>query len=80
MASDSRGDLLRRVFERGDVEAGFRLDFASSFARALNHYDGAQPRPIVAFLKPGDIVEDGIVACFDLMSRAFSPDCPELLA
>ena len=64
------GDLLRRAFELGDVEAGFRLDFASSFARALNHYDGAQPRPIVALLKPGDIVEDGVVA-----RRADGPDC-----
>ena len=39
-----------------DVEARLELGFFPAFARAFDHDDGFQARPVMTFLEPGDIV------------------------
>ena len=56
LASHTRG---------GDVEARLPLDLVADFARALDHDDAFQSRPIVAFLQPSDIMDRGVGSGFD---------------
>jgi hypothetical protein len=44
--------------------APFAGDLAGDFALALDHHDGLQARPVVSFLQPADIMNDGVISCF----------------
>ncbi len=65
MAADDWPKLFCGVRQRGDVKARLRLDFVSGFARAFDHDDALQPRPIMTFLQPANVMRDGIVPGFD---------------
>jgi len=52
-------------YQGRDVEACLGLDLVGHFARALDHDDGFQSRPIVAFLQPCHIMEHGVDSGFD---------------
>ena len=65
VAADDRTQQVRRQHQRGDVEACLPLDLSADLARAFDHDDGLQARPVVAFLQPGDIVDDGGGPGFD---------------
>ena len=59
VVSDKGSHLAGRHAQRGDVEAGLMLDFAAEFAAAVDHDYAFQAGPSMAFLQPGDIVDDG---------------------
>jgi hypothetical protein len=65
MGADHRPERMRQQYQRGDVEARLLLDLAVDFARALDHDDALQARPIVALLQPCDIVDCGVGSGFD---------------
>ncbi len=52
--------------QRGDVEAGFAARFCRRISRVLSTMTTLRKSgPIVAFLQPGDIVDDGIGSGLD---------------
>jgi hypothetical protein len=59
VAADDRTQQVRQQDQRRDVEARFPLELSGGLSRALDHDHGLQARPVVAFLQPGDIVNDG---------------------
>jgi hypothetical protein len=59
MNADDRPEKDRQQDERGDVEACLPLDLVTDFPGAFGDDDGFQAGPVVAFLQPGDIVDDG---------------------
>ena len=65
VAANDGADQVCRQRQGGDVKAGLLLDFVPNFTRALDHDDALQPRPVVALLQPGDIVDHGIGSGFD---------------
>ncbi len=68
VVADAGTDPVGRQGQRGNVEAGLALapaDPTAQFAAALEHDDSAQPGPVVAFTKPGHIVEDDDIAGLD---------------
>src|SRR5215468_7914419 len=65
MTSDDRPQLAGEQDQGGNVEARLALDFLADLARALNHDDAFQSGPIVAFLKPGQVIDDSVGSCFD---------------
>ena len=65
MIADHRSDLVGQQNQRGNIEARLPRDFSLDFALALDHDDAFQPRPIVAFLQPRDIVDHGAGSGFD---------------
>jgi hypothetical protein len=64
MGSDGQSDLVGNPEQRSDVEARLALDFigfrawSGYFARAPDHDDAFQSRPLVTFLQPSYIVVD----------------------
>ena len=48
MLANDGAKLLGGVGQGCDVEAGFGLGFGPGFARAFEHDDAVQPRPVVA--------------------------------
>src|SRR5665811_1738388 len=65
VAADDRPERGRQQHQGGDVKARLALDLIPDFARALDHDDAAQSRPIVAFHKPSHIMDCGIGSGFD---------------
>ena len=65
VAADDGAELAGEPGERGDEEAGLALDPAFDFARALDHDDALQPRPVVALFEPIHIVDRGVGPRFD---------------
>lgn len=57
MAADDWSELLGEPHQGGDVKARVALDFFAGFARALDHDNAFQSRPIVAFLQPSHIMD-----------------------
>ena len=51
--------------ERGEVEPCFLLDFPLNFAASFHHDDSIQARPVMVFLQPFDIVDNGGCAGLD---------------
>ena len=49
MASYDRSQQVRQRDQRGDVKPRVLLDHTSRFARAFDHRDGIQARPVMAF-------------------------------
>src|SRR5450830_433678 len=65
VSADDRPERGRQQHQGGDVKARLALDLIPDFARALDHDDAAQSRPIVAFHKPSHIMDCGIGSGFD---------------
>jgi hypothetical protein len=59
MLSNDCGEQVCVVDLGCDVEAGFGLDFGADLSAAFDDDDGLEPWPVVAFLEPVDIVDDG---------------------
>src|SRR5260370_9599931 len=57
MAADDGAKLVSQPCQRSNVKPGFAFDFIADFARALAHDNAVEAGPIVAFLKPIDVVE-----------------------
>lgn len=60
MATDGGAQGLGIGGGRGDVKAGLALDpgvrMDTDFTQGFDHDDAVEPRPVVAFLQPGDII------------------------
>src|SRR6266536_1564392 len=65
MPADNRSQEVGQQDQRGDVEACLALDLVGPRAwpgdltDAFDDEDGFQARPVVAFLQPVDVVDDG---------------------
>jgi hypothetical protein len=65
MAANERADQACSQRQGGDIESGLLLDLVPNFTCALDHDDAFQSWPIVAFLQPGDILNNCIDSGFD---------------
>ena len=66
----------RQQHQRCDIKACLLLDFSADLAAALDHDDGFQARPVVAFLEPLDVVDDGGGSGLDAAVIAIDRRCP----
>src|SRR5437879_13367922 len=60
MAADDRPERMRQPHQGRYVKARLALDLVGDFARALDHDDALQSRPIVALLQPSEIMDCGV--------------------
>ena len=65
MTADHGSELACQPRQRGDVEARLPLDFVGDFARAIDHDNALQSRPIVALLEPRHIMDRGVGSGLD---------------
>ena len=59
VAADDRPQDGRQKHQRCDVKACLVLDFSGDVSRALDHDHCVQAGPVVTFLQPDDIMDDG---------------------
>ena len=60
MVADEWSDQASDESERGYVKTRLAFDLATSLAGALDHDNAVEVRPLMALLKPVDIVDNGM--------------------
>src|SRR5260370_35578147 len=59
MTADDRPQKACQQHQRSDVEACLPLDLIADLSGAFDDDDGLQAGPLVAFLQPVDVMDDG---------------------
>ena len=65
MVADERANQIGDENQRGNVETRLAFDLAAGLTGALDHDDTLEARPLMAFLKPVDIVDNRDVSGLD---------------